>query len=241
MDVLFIDHITSIDYNNTKIFLNGKFIGLYSDGPFLFKYLKLLKLNSFININTSISFNHSLNELFIFTDSGRIIRPVLYLKIDKDYNKYNEFILGNYEKLENWSKCIHGYIYNINPNVSVYDNTYYKKELDQIKSKESNYMEFLENHSSPLEYLDSLETENAFIAKDVNSIDKDYTHCEIHPSLIMSAVALNIPFSNNSQFPRNVFSCQQTKQAVGIYSTAYNTKFETFSHIYISSKTISNN
>ena len=36
---------------------------------------------------------------------GRIIRPVLYLKIDKDYNKYNEFILGNYEKLENWSKC----------------------------------------------------------------------------------------------------------------------------------------
>ena len=56
MDVLFIDHITSIDYNNTKIFLNGKFIGLYYDGPFLFKYLKLLKLNSFININTSISF-----------------------------------------------------------------------------------------------------------------------------------------------------------------------------------------
>ena len=47
----------------------------------------------------------------------------------------------------------------------------------------------------------------------------------------MSAVALNIPFSNNSQYPRNVFACQQTKQAVGVYSSAYNSKFETFAHI----------
>ena len=47
----------------------------------------------------------------------------------------------------------------------------------------------------------------------------------------MSAVALNIPFQNNSQYPRNVFLCQQTKQAVGVYSSAYNTRFETFAHI----------
>ena len=231
MDVLFIENFINDHLSDTKIFLNGKFIGLYSDGPFLYKYLKLLKLNSFINVNTSISINYDLNEIFIFTDSGRIIRPVLKLKINKNYEKFNEFINGEYEKLENWNKCIHGYIYNINPNVSVYDNNYYKKELDEIKSTESNFMEFLELNSAPIEYLDSLETENSFIAKDVNTIDKDYTHCEIHPSLIMSAVALNIPFSNNSQYPRNVFSCQQTKQAVGIYSTAYNTKFETFSHI----------
>ena len=144
---------------------------------------------------------------------GRIIRPVLNLKIDKNYKKFNEFINGDYEKLENWNKCIHGYIYNINPNVSVYDNNYYKKELDEIKSTESNFMEFLELNSAPIEYLDSLETENTFIAKDVNTIDKDYTHCEIHPSLIMSAVALNIPFSNNSQYPEMFFHVsKQNKQ-----------------------------
>jgi DNA-directed RNA polymerase II subunit RPB2 len=71
------------------------------------------------------------------------------------------------------------------------------------------------------------------IAKDIYSIEsiKDYTHSEIHPSIILSAVALNIPFPEHSQYPRNVFSCQQTKQAVGVYSSAYNTRFDTFAHI----------
>ena len=231
MDILFLEDLTGKDFNNTKIFLNGRLLGLYTDGPFLYKYLKLLKLNSIININTSISFNIELNEIFIFTDSGRIIRPVLFLKTNSDLEKYNEFISGDYDKLENWNKCIHGYIYTINPEVSVYDNTYYKDILLNIKESEDNYLEFLEENASPIEYLDSLETENSFIAKDVNSINENNTHCEIHASLIMSAVSLNIPFSNNSQYPRNVFSCQQTKQAVGVYSTAYNSKFETFAHI----------
>lgn len=231
MDILFLESIISDDYDNTKIFLNGKFIGIYSDGPFLYKYLKLLKLNSIINVNTSVSFNIDTNEIFIFTDSGRIIRPVLFLKTNSDLEKYNELIEGDYSSLDNWNKCIHGLIYNINPEVSVYDNTYYRDILNGIKEREDNYIEFLESNASPIEYLDSIEAEISFIAKDVNSIDKDYTHCEIHPSLIMSAVALNIPFSNNSQYPRNVFSCQQTKQAVGVYSSAYNSKFETFAHI----------
>ena len=48
---------------------------------------------------------------------------------------------------------------------------------------------------------------------------------------MLSAVTLNIPFPEHSQYPRNVFSCQQTKQAVGLYSSAYNTRFDTFAHI----------
>ena len=48
---------------------------------------------------------------------------------------------------------------------------------------------------------------------------------------MLSAVSLNIPFPEHSQYPRNAFSCQQTKHAVGVYSSAYTTRFETFSHI----------
>ena len=139
-------------------------MGLYTDGPFLYKYLKLLKLNSIINVNTSISFNIGLNEIFIFTDSGRIIRPVLFLKTNSEYEKHNELIEGNYTSLENWNKCIHGFMYIVDPNVSVYDNTYHKNVIDEIKKVEDNYLEFLELNASPIEYLDSLETENTFIA-----------------------------------------------------------------------------
>ena len=47
----------------------------------------------------------------------------------------------------------------------------------------------------------------------------------------MSALTVNIPFPEHSQAPRNVFSSQQTKQAVGVYSSAYNTRFDTFAHV----------
>ena len=93
------------------------------------------------------------------------------------------------------------------------------------------YLDFLQKNASPIEYIDSIESEHSFISKDIYSIDKNYSHCEIHSSLILSPLALQIPFPDHSQYPRNVFSCQQTKQAVGIYSSAYNTRFDTFGHI----------
>ena len=43
--------------------------------------------------------------------------------------------------------------------------------------------------------------------------------------VLCSYVSLNIPFPEHSQYPRNAFSCQQTKHAVGVYYLAYNTRF----------------
>ena len=217
-------------YMYSKIFLNGKLIGFHKDAEFLVKLLKLLKLNSIINIYTSISWNIDLNEINIFTDSGRIVRPVLVLKYGKDGKKVNDLIEGNTDLLENWNKLIHGYLYG-KENVSVYSNEYFKNYLDDIKKNNTNYLDFLQNNASPIEYIDSMESEFILIAKDIYSIDKNYTHCEIHSSLILSPLALQIPFPEHSQFPRNVFSCQQTKQAVSVYSSAYNTRFDTFGHI----------
>ena len=81
-------------YNFTKVFINGKLIGLHKEPEFLLKLLKLLKLNSIINIYTSISWNIRSDEFHIFTDSGRLMRPVLVLKYDEDGNKINDLILG---------------------------------------------------------------------------------------------------------------------------------------------------
>ena len=74
----------------TNVFLNGKIVGLHPNPSLLQRYMKLLKLNSFINITTSISWNIKKNEFHVFTDSGRIIRPVFFLKTDSNGDKYNE-------------------------------------------------------------------------------------------------------------------------------------------------------
>ena len=211
-----------------KIFVNGKWAGIHNNPPLLYKLLRLFKLNSIINILTSISWNIELNELHIFTDSGRIVRPVFVLRDDNS----NDLLNGNLTLIQNWKKSIHGYLYNIDDiNVSLYDSKFYKDIIDDLKLKEKDFIGFLENHQSVIEYIDPTESNTFLIAKDYRSIDKNYTHCEIHSSLILSAVALNIPFPEHSQAPRNVFSCQQTKQAVGTYSSAYNTRFDTFGNI----------
>ena len=219
-------------YIYTKIFLNGKWIGLHRDPEFLFRLLKLLKINSIINIYTSITWDIKKNEFYIFTDTGRIIRPIIKLKYDKSGNKYSDLINGDLSLLKDWKTLVHGYMYTLDKNISVYDDVYHKDILNNIKDDHKDeYLTFLENSGAPLEFIDPLESEYAFICRDIYGINRDYTHCEIHSSLMLSPSSLQIPFPEHSQYPRNVFSCQQTKQAIGIYCSSYNSRFDTSSNV----------
>jgi DNA-directed RNA polymerase II subunit RPB2 len=144
----------------------------------------------------------------------------------------NPLLEGDYDKMNTWDHLIKGeHMYRLNQTMDIYDETYYRDEFMDIKLKHPNYIDYLIENQSMIEYIDPLESEGIFISKSIHSIDKEYSHCEIHPSLMLSAVTVNIPFPDHSQYPRNVFSCQQTKQAVGLYSSAFNTRFDTFAHI----------
>ena len=46
-----------------------------------------------------------------------------------------------------------------------------------------------------------------------------YTHCEMHPSMMIGVVACNIPFCNRNQGPRNIFQYSQARTAMGIYQS----------------------
>ena len=216
---------------NCKIFLNGKWIGIHKNPDFLYKIMRLLKLNSIIHLYTSIYWDINTNEIYVFCDNGRLLRPVFVLK-QMGSVLSNELIEGNFSYMSHWNHLIRGeHMYDLYPELSVYDETYHREEFMKIKTKYEDYISYLEDNKAQIEYIDPLETEGFLIAKSIYSIDKEYTHCEIDSSLILSAVALNIPFPEHSQYPRNVFSCQQTKQAVGLYSSAYNTRFDTFAHV----------
>ena len=56
--------------DTAKIFLNGKWIGIHKDPEFLYKIMRLLKLNSIIHLYTSIYWNTKLNEIYVFCDYG---------------------------------------------------------------------------------------------------------------------------------------------------------------------------
>ena len=78
-----------------------------------------------------------------------------------------------------------------------------------------------------IEFIDSAEEESALIAMNADNLgSKPFTHMEIHPSLIFGVMGNQIVFPENNQLPRDLFSCGQSKQAVSLYHSNYQTRID---------------
>ena len=118
-------------------------------------------------------------------------------------NKFNDIDFNT----QTWNALVSGYTYSY---------TYNPKEQEK---------------SSCFEYIDCFETNTLYIAMKPKDISKHHTHVEIHPCLCVSMYTNTIPFANHNQAPRNVFSGQQGKQALGVYTTSFNHRIDTASYI----------
>jgi DNA-directed RNA polymerase II subunit RPB2 len=75
-----------------------------------------------------------------------------------------------------------------------------------------------------MDYIDAQETESLRIS--MEPFSPKY-HSEIHGSAILSASASIIPYADHNAAVRNMFSCQQIKQACSWFNTAFNKRFDT--------------
>ena len=55
---------------------------------------------------------------------------------------------------------------------------------------------------------------------------KQYTHVEIHPSLVMGVMGNQVCFPENNPVARNVFGCGQAKQAASLYHSNYQVRID---------------
>lgn len=70
-----------------------------------------------------------------------------------------------------------------------------------------------------VEYIDTLEEETTMIAMNIEDLHQDkecaycttYTHCEIHPAMILGVCASIIPFPDHNQSPRNTYQVRFMK------------------------------
>ena len=211
----------------TKVFVNGAWIGVTSDIVRLYNFLKIARRNGLFSPYISIRWNIEMNELVILTGAGRPSHPLFHVDGDTiSFQKDNVMDLIASDSLT-WKQAITG-ISKKKEEIDIYsDKIYNKNELYGEKAD-------LKENEAIIEYLDTQEMEGVKMAKytqDQNTyIQNRITHKEIHPSAILSVMANQIIFPSNNQFPRDLFSCGQSKQAASVFHTNYQNRMDKTSY-----------
>lgn len=230
-----------------KLFFNGDWVGmLESFGSesslsllknkkppvltFYEKFQKKKRQRVFNPESVSIVMDTSELEIKIYCDSGRMYRPVLRVGYNNVINIKKEQIdkisldSSSRDKITNWDSFMAEY-----PDAIEYidmEEQPYLMIADKIDTVNKEHVKMYKSRN----YIFNDDSDTNIINRYNQNHFIRYTHCELHPSLLVGEISVNIVFMDSNQAPRNIYQYSHARQAMGTYATNYRDRMD-ISHI----------
>jgi DNA-directed RNA polymerase beta subunit len=191
----------------SAIFVNGDWIGCIArDWEFVARWRAYRRAgpesgSPMIHRHTSIYWNPTTRDVQFWTDSCRLLRPLIIV-----YNNLDKFNEGKADEFTQWATISRAVI-----------GQFLRGEVD---------MEWLQREGI-IEYISADESDNVFIAPNINNLhdarhdlSRPYTHCDIEQA-IHGIVTLSSPLMNHAYGIRTTYYNNQRKQSCGWPSLAF--------------------
>ena len=94
-----------------------------------------------------------------------------------------------------------------------------EKHISQLEKGEITWDNLV--NQGIIEYIDSSEEENAYVALSEKDLTTEHTHLEIDPITMFGLCTSLVPFGNFSQSARVAFGSKNQKQAIGFYASNF--------------------